>query len=72
MKSFYMVSFEATGNFYFFREKENAFAFVLENYCDDYPDLTNTELGEVNLELADNDYIADYAWIDKVYFEDGN
>ncbi len=72
MTEFYMVSFERTGNFYFFKEKENAFAFALESYCDDFPDVTNTELGSANMELADTDHIEDYVWIDTVYFEDGN
>ena len=70
MENFFMVSFEASGNFYFFKEKENAFAFVLESYCDDNPDATNAEIGEANEELAMQDGIEDYAWIDEVNFED--
>ena len=67
---FYMVSFEASGDFYFFRDKENAIAYILENYCNEYPDLTAEQLDEVNQELADIDGISNYAWCDRVWYED--
>ena len=70
MLEFYMVSFETDGNYYFYKDKEKAYAFVLESYCDDYPDASIEEIGAVNEQLADNDGIIDYAWIDSCVFED--
>ena len=70
MDEFYMVSFEATGNFYFFHDHEKAAAFLLESYFDDTLVENEDECIAINNEVADNDGIEDYGWIDKVWFED--
>ena len=65
---FYMVSFEATGNFYFFHDHEDACAFLLESYFDDFDVETEDEVTVIYNEVADYDGIDGYACIDKVFF----
>ena len=66
---FYMVSFEASGNFYFFHNYDDACAFLLESYFDDFDIETENEAVMINNEVADYGGIDEYGWVDKVYFE---
>lgn len=66
---FYMVSFEATGDFYFFHNHEDACAFLLDSYFDDEEVETEEDCVTANNEVADYGGIDGYGWVDKVYFE---
>lgn len=68
-EEFYMVSFETTGNFYFFHDHEDACAFLLDSYFDDNEIETEEDCVDVNNQVADYNGIENYGWIDKVYFE---
>ena len=70
MEEFFMVSFERDGNFYFFHDYENACAFIMESFCDEFPDATNEEIGKANKQLADECHIENYVWCDRVCYED--
>ena len=69
MDEFYMVSFEATGEYYFFREHEDACAFLLDAYFDDEEVETEDEIMVANNAVADFGGIEGYGWVDKVHFE---
>lgn len=68
-EEFYMVSFEASGNFYFFHNHEDACTFLLDSYFDDNEVETEDECVVINNEIADYGGINGYGWVDKVYFE---
>ena len=68
-EEFYMVSYEASGDFYFFHNYDDACAFLLESYFDDCNPETEDECAAANNEVADYGGIDGYAWVDKVYFE---
>lgn len=68
-EEFYMVSFEASGNFYFFHNHEDACTFLLDSYFDDNEVETEDECVIINNEIADYGGINGYGWVDKVYFE---
>lgn len=65
---FYMVSFEATGDFYFFHDHEDACAFLLDAYFSDVNVENEDDCVVANNEVADHDGIQDYGWVDKVFF----
>lgn len=70
MRYFYMVSFEATGNFYFFKNKENADEYILNAYCELNPEITPEEYEEIYNEYNTNNGIEGFGWTDGVWFED--
>ena len=65
-----MVSFVASGNFYFYKDYEKACAFLLDSYFDDNEVTDEKEVIAINNLIADNGYIEDYGYIDEVEFED--
>ena len=65
---FYMVSFEASGNFYFFHDHEDACAFLLESYFDENDIEDEKECVEINNAVADEGGIEGYGWVDPVSF----
>ena len=69
-ESFYRVSFEQSGDAYFFHNHESAVEFLLESYFDDYEVKNEEEVMEVNNEVADTDAIESYGSVDEVWFED--
>lgn len=67
--SFFKVNFEGISENYFFHFKEDAAAFLLESYFDDYDVETEDEVTAINNEVADTDGIESYGWIEEVWFE---
>ena len=67
--SFFRVSFEGISEDYFFHDKEDAAAFLLESYFDDFDVETEDEVVAINNEVADTDAIESYGWIDELWFE---
>lgn len=67
--SFFRVSFEGISEDYFFHDKEDAAAFLLESYFDDFDVETEDEAVAINNEVADTDSIESYGWIDELWFE---
>lgn len=70
MSEFYMVSFEQTGDFYFFRHYENAYNFLLDSYYNDNNDISDTEIEEISQQISNQSGIEYYGWIDVERFED--
>jgi hypothetical protein len=68
MDKFYSVTFNNEQPYYF-RDLENASAFLLEAYCDDHDDLNEEQLAAVNEEVADTWCIDKYGVINECYFE---
>ena len=68
-EEFYMVSFEASGDFYFFHDYEDACTFLLESYFDDTDVETEEECTAINESIAELGGIEEYGWVDKQYFE---
>ena len=67
--SFYCVSFEDIGDNYYFRNHEDAAAFLLESYFDDFNIETKEEVIAINNQVADFDMIENYGWITIKFFE---
>ena len=67
--SFFRVTFEGANEDYFFHYKEDATAFLLESYFDDFDVETEDEVTAINNEVADTDGIESYGWIDELWFE---
>ena len=67
--SFFRVTFEGISEDYFFHYKEDAAAFLLESYFDDFDVETEDEVAAINNEVADTDGIESYGWIDELWFE---
>lgn len=67
--SFFRVSFEGVSEDYFFHDHEDAAAFLLESYFDDYDVESEDDVAVVNNEVADTDGIESYGWIDELWFE---
>ena len=65
---FYMVSFESSGDFYFFHNYEDACTFLLDSYFDDVEVETEEECAVANNSVANIGGIEEYGWVDKVYF----
>ena len=63
--AFYRVSFVGSSEEYFFHNKEDAAAFLLESYFDEYNVETEDEVIAVNNDVADNDSIESYGYIDE-------
>ena len=71
MNKFYCVSFKhSTSEHFYFKDHENACAFLLDCYFDDYEVTAEEAVIAVNNEIADNDCIDDYGYISECYFED--
>lgn len=68
-ESFYRVSFKDISDEYYFHDKENAAAFLLESYFDDFGVGTEDEVIAINNEVADTNMIEDYGRIDELWFE---
>ena len=68
-ENFYRVSFKDINDEYYFHDKENAAAFLLESYFDDFGVETEDEVIAINNEVADTDMIEDYGRIDELWFE---
>ena len=68
-ENFYRVGFEGMSDDYYFHDKENAAAFLLESYFDDFDVGTEEEVIAINNEVADTDMIENYGWIDELWFE---
>lgn len=67
--SFYRVVFEGISDSYYFHDKENAAAFLLDSYFDDFGVGTEEEAIAINNEVADTDMIESYGWIEELWFE---
>lgn len=70
METFYRVVLENSGEDYFFKTYEDAAAFLLEGYFDDFSPEEESEIINTNTFLADNKYIEGYGWITEENFED--
>ena len=70
MEEFYMIGFAQSGNFYFFKDYVNACAEIMNVFLETYPEATEEELLDAANELSDKGEIEDFAWCDKVKFED--
>ena len=68
-ESFYRVVFEGMSNDYYFHDKEDATAFLLESYFDDVDVESENNVIAINNEVADFDMIDGYGWIDELWFE---
>ena len=68
-ESFYRVVFEGMSDDYYFHDKEDATAFLLESYFDDVDINSEDDVIAVNNEVADFDMIDGYGWIDELWFE---
>ena len=67
--SFFKVGFEGIAEDYFFHFKEDAVAFLLESYFDDYEIENEDEVMAINNEVADTNMIVNYGWVEEVWFE---
>ena len=67
--NFWRVSFEGISEDYFFHYHEDAAAFLLDSYFDDFDVETEDEAVAINNEVADTDAIEGYGWIDEMWFE---
>ena len=66
---FYKVVFVDDDSDYYFHNYEDASAFLLESFADDFYDLDNEQLGEANAQLAEEGASDDYGMIIECYFE---
>lgn len=67
--NFYKVTLNGSINYYF-KDYENAAAFLLESYFDDNEVTSEEEVTAINEEVADYSRITDYGYIEEVEFED--
>ena len=68
-EKFYKVLLEDCDEEYYFHDHEDAAAFLIESFCDDFFDLDESQLAEANEEVAENDAISDYGIIYTLYFD---
>ena len=68
-ETFYRVTFEGSSEEYFFHDREDAAAFLLESYFDEYNCETEDDIVAINNDVADNDMIESYGFIDECWFE---
>lgn len=67
--SFWRVSFIGIGNDFFFRNYEDAAAFLLESYFDDNDIESEDDAIEINNQVAEENGIDGYGYIDEMWFE---
>ena len=71
MEKFYVVSFDGTGDTYYFHLKENAIKFMEESYQQDFGKDTEDEVYIADMTtLKQNGYIENYTWIEECHFKD--
>jgi len=68
-ENFYRVTFYDSSENYYFHNHENAAAFLLESYFDDYEVSNEEDVIAINNEVADTDMIESYGFIDECWFE---
>ena len=66
---FYKVKITDCYDDFFFHDYEDAAAFLLESFYDDFYDLDEGQLAEANEQLAETSQIEDYGAIYECYFE---
>jgi len=66
---FYSVTFINSNEIFYFHFYEDAAAFLINSYLEDYPNLTEDQIFEINNEIADTEKIEDYGYISEEYFE---
>lgn len=67
--TFYRIKFEGLSEEYFFHNHEDAVAFLLEAYFDDYDVDSEEEVIAINNEVTDTNMIESYGFIDELWFE---
>lgn len=68
--TFYKVTFYSSSQENFFRNYENAAAFLLESYFDDSEFTDEETIMDINNEVADTGAIDGYGCIEECWFDD--
>lgn len=67
--SFWRVSFIGISDDYYFHNYEDAAAFLLESYFDEIDVESENDVIDVNNQVAEENGIENYGYIDEMFFE---